>query len=125
MVVKSVKKIFDEFGKAEGLLSVWVLIKDGDIAGRILARRTAKGVVHVSLIFYGKCTGNGEPIYGYQRMTGYGYDKTNSGIADILAENRQKLFEAFNLTLAASEWNIMNTWERDLENCGFQVIQAL
>ena len=125
MVVKSVKKIFDEFGKAEGLLSVWVLIKDGDIAGRILARRTAKGVVHVSLIFYGKYTTNGEPILGYQRMTGYGYPKTNCGIADILAENRQKLFEAFNLTLAASEWNIMNTWERDLENCGFQVIQAL
>ena len=58
-------------------------------------------------------------------MTGHGYDKVNSGIADILVANKQKLSEAFNLTLDAPEWIVMNTWKHDLEACGFQVFQAI
>lgn len=125
MVIKdNLTTTLDEFHKAEDLLSVWVIFKDGDIAGRIMARCGKQGVVHVALIFYGKCTG-GQPIYGYQRMTGHGYDKVNSGIADILVANKQKLSEAFNLTLDAPEWQVMNTWKHDLEACGFQVFQAI
>ena len=120
----SLKATLDELHKAEDLLSVWLILKDGDIAGRITSRSGKQGVVHVALIFYGKATG-GDPIYGYERMTGHGYPKTNAGIADILVENKQKLAEAFNLTIDAPEWIVMNTWQRDLENCGFKVLQAL
>ncbi len=118
-------KTLHELQKVEDLLSVWVILKDGEIAGRITARSGKQGVVHVALVFYGKTTHNEQPIYGYRRMTGFGYNKVNSGIADILVENKQKLSEAFDLTLDEQEWQVMNTWKRDLENCGFQVIQAI
>lgn len=118
----------DEFDRAAALVSVWLILKDNKVAGRITARarRSTKTypAVHVAFIFYGAFT-EGLPIYGHEKVTGLGFDLTNTAISDILNECREKLKEHCNIALNSVEWNVMNTWQKDFENAGYSVIRAL
>ena len=130
---KSWEKTYAEIEKAAKGMWIWLIFnKDKQIVGRITARKT-KEVVHVALVMYTSYAKNpdsvraltGSPVHGYARMTGHGYDRVNSGIAEILNENRDALLEHYGVDLNPVEWDVMNTWGRDFTNSGYWVVQAL
>ena len=130
---KSWEKTYAEIEKAAKEMWIWLIFnKDKNIVGRITARK-AKEVVHVALIMYASLAENPDsvraltasPVHGYARMTGLGYDRVNSGIAEILNNNREALLEYYGVALNPVGWDVMNTWERDFTSSGYWVVQAL
>lgn len=117
-------KTLDELDKVAASLHVYLLMKDDRVAGRITARAT-KNAKHVAFVIYAS-NDYRHPVYGYRRMTGWGYDKVNTGITEILADNKEQLLEGYNVKFTSiADWDIMNTWQKDFEAAGFSVIQAL
>ncbi len=113
-------RTLDELDRVANSICVLLLLKDNKLAGRITARRTQNATVHVAFIIY-SLAGYDKPIYGYKRMTGFGYDKVNSGIAEILQDNKQLLLEAYGVKVSGDE----NTWRNDFTSAGFTVMQAI
>lgn len=119
-------QVTDELEICTKLLAVWIILKEGKVAGRVTARYSKTGATtYVTFQMFGWVSGNGENVYGHERMTGYGYNRTRCGIGDILSENREKLKECYGIELDAQGWNIQNTWEKDIEKAGYKVIQAI
>ncbi len=130
---KSWEKTYAEIEKTAKGVWVWLIFNENkNIVGRITARKT-KNAVHIALVMYISYTKNVDnvnglitsPIHGYRRMTGWGYDRINTGIAEILTENRDALHEQYGVNLNAVDWQVMGTWERDFTNSGYWVVQAL
>ncbi len=120
-------KMLDEFDKVAASLWVYILMKDGRLAGRITARKT-KSAVNVALVIYGLAGNktNTREISGFARMTGGGYDRVNSGIAEILTENKERLYEDYDVSFSSTaDWDIMNTWEKDFTRAGFHIVHAI
>ena len=117
----NLSKVCEQFERVGKMCSIFLLFLNGQQVGRIIARAT-KTVMHVAvdITAVGGC-----PIYGYARMTGGGYDRINSGIAEILAEHRDILSEAYGITISDEEWEIMNDWRSNFKNAGWEIIQAL
>ena len=120
-------KTLREFDNAARMLTVWLIMKDGVIKGRITARwhktRTYP-IVHVAFIMY--ATENySKAVFGYEKVQGLGFDMTNTGIANILNECRDELKEYCGVELNKVGWDIINTWRRDFENAGYSVLQAI
>lgn len=92
----------DEFDKASALVSVWLILKDNKTAGKITARAckatTGYPAVHVAFVIYAPFA-EGKPIFGHEKVTGLGFDLTNTAISDILNECREKLKEHCNVAL--------------------------
>ena len=112
---------------------VWLIFNENkNIVGRITARKT-KNAVHIAFVMYTSYAKNvdsvnglvNSPVCGYARMTGWGYDRINSGIAEVLNKNRDALLEIYGVTLNPVEWQLMGTWERDFTNSGYWIVQAL
>lgn len=112
----------DEIEKVTNLVSVLVLLKNGEIAGRITARVGRNNVVYVTFSLYAKEFGqNG--IFGYRRMTGAGYPKINEAVADILREHELRLRKEYLVTLHSL--SLPDVWRRDFENCGYSLLNAI
>ncbi len=121
-------KILDELDICTKLLAVWVILKGGKMAGRIVARYSKSGVTtFVTFQMSGWATndGNGAGLSGHERMSGWGYNRTGMGIAEILKENREKLKEDYGIELNGQDWEIQNRWEKDLTAAGYDVIRAI
>ena len=118
----------DEIDRASALVSVWLLLKNDKIAGRITARtsqtKTGYYVVHTAFVLYAS-ENYKLPIYGTETLRGIGFDLANSAISDILNDCREKLKEYYNVALNPVIWNVMNSWENDFKSAGFSVLQAL
>lgn len=122
------KKVVNELDTCVKLLAVWVILKGGKMAGRIVARYSKTGATtFVTLQLFGWAAkgGNGTGIFGHEHMTGYGYNKTGTGIGEILYANREKLKEDYGIEFNGQDWEIQNTWQKDFENAGYDVIQAI
>ena len=121
------QKTVNELDKAANLLTVWLIMKDGELKGRITSRwiktRTMP-IARVAFIFYASKE-YGMPIYGYEKIQGLGFDMTNTGIASILNECREPLKEHYGVDLDPAEWRIMNNWQNSFKNAGFSLIQAI
>ena len=112
----------DEFEKAADLVTVWLILKNGEIAGRITARSGRNNILHLAFSLYAKEFGqNG--IFGYRRMTGMGYPKIDEGVADILCQNAARLRKEYHVSLHS--WSLPDCWRRDFENRGYSVLRAL
>ena len=112
----------DEFEKAANLLTVWLILKNGEIVGRITARSGRNNILHLAFSLYAKEFGqNG--IFGYRRMTGMGYPKIDEGVADILCQNAARLRKEYDISLHS--WNLPVCWLRDFEARGYSVLKAL
>lgn len=119
-------QVTDELETCAKLLAVWIILKEGKMAGRLTARYSKTGATtFVTFQMFGWVSGNGENVYGHARMTGYGYDRTRCGIGEILSENREKLKECYEIELDGQDWNIQNTWEKDIEKAGYNVVRAI
>lgn len=121
------EQVLDEMDKCVKLLVVWVILKGNEIVGRITSRPSStRSMSYVTVQLYSWATEkNAEPLYGYERMTGWGYNRTETGIGYILAENREKLKNDYGIELAPQDWDIQNTWQKDIEVAGYKVIQAI
>ena len=122
------KKVIDEFVACEKLLAVWVILKDGKMCGRIAARYSKTGsttFVALQLFDWATKDGNGAGVFGHERMSGWGYNRTYMGIAEILNTNREKLKEEYGIELKGEDWQIQNTWQKDFEAAGYKVISAI
>lgn len=121
-------KTLDEIDKAEALVSVWLFLKDGKIAGRITVRNTKTRdhyyLAHAAFIMY-PAHDYGEHIYGTEKVKDLGFDITNTAIADVFNDCRKKLFDAYGIVLDRQEWNVMNTWMQSFKDAGYSVMQAL
>ena len=120
-------KTLEELDKIAEALWIFVLLKDGKLAGRITARRT-QSAVNVAVTIYSSASNktNGAPVYGFVRMTGGGYDRVNSGIAEIFAGNKERLRDDYGVNFSATaDWDIMNTWQKDFNSAGFSVVQVI
>lgn len=114
--------VFDEFEKAADLLTVWLILKNGEIVGRITARSGKNNILYLAFSLYAKEFGqNG--IFGYRRMTGMGYPKINEGVTDILRENKERLTREYSLPLYC--WSNPDWWIQAFENHGYSVLRAL
>ena len=111
-----IDKVCRELNKINSAVQVCLLMKGNIVAGRITVRRT-EYVVHVALSIYAS-DAYGLPILGYKRMTGWGYDRMNTGIAEILSYKREILLEKYNVKLSTPDWDIMNTCRRILKTRG-------
>ena len=112
----------DEFEKAANLLTVWLILKNGEIVGRITARSGRNNILHLAFSLYAKEFGqNG--IFGYRRMTGMGYPNIDEGVADILCQNAARLRKEYHVSLHS--WSLPDCWRRDFENRGYSVLRAL
>ena len=121
-------KVLDELDICTKLLAVWVILKGGKMAGRIVTRYSKTGsTTFVTLELFGWAAkkANGTGIFGHERMSGWGYDRTGMGIAEILKENREKLKEDYGIELNGQDWEIQNRWEKDITAAGYDVIRAI
>lgn len=121
-------KILDELDTCAKLLAVWVILKGGKMAGRVVTRYSKTGgTTFVTLQFFGWAAkdANGAGIFGHERMSGWGYDRTGMGIAEILKENREKLKGDYGIELNGQDWEIQNRWQKDITAAGYDVIRAI
>ena len=121
-------KVLDELDICTKLLAVWVILKGGKMVGRIVTRYSKTGsttFVTLELFGWAAKNANGTGIFGHERMSGWGYDRTGMGIAEILKENREKLKEDYGIELNGQDWEIQNRWEKDITAAGYDVIRAI
>ena len=119
-------KAINEFNALSEFLAVWIILKAGEICGKITARYSKSHLTtRVALLLFGKASNDGSYISGLERISGYGFDKSAAGIANILTANRERLKSAFGVELSAPDWNIINTWERDFKAGGYDVARVL
>ena len=112
----------EEIDKAAELVSVWLILRYGEIAGRITARSGKNNVLHVAFALYANNTCN-TGLFGYRRMTGMGYPKIDEGVADILREHKILLSRHYSIFLHSS--SLPDCWRRDFENFGYSILKAL
>lgn len=116
-----IRAALDELEACARLLQVWLIMKDGNIVGKITARTGRNEVIHVALIMY-PLLWVGEGVHDYERMTGCGYPKVSCGIETLLCRNKEQLAKYYKVSLSLQP---MNTWRKDFEASGFSVIDAL
>lgn len=103
-------------------VGMWLISQNGRRRGKITARYTSRAV-YVALIIYSN--EEHEAIEGYEVMTGYGYDRTSTGISRILWDLREKLHDAYGVTFSCESWQMLNYWQRELERNGFEVERVI
>ena len=117
--------IYNELEKCEALIAVWLILKAGNVCGRIMARYSRSGgSTFVTLELYGYSNPNGEYIADCVRMTGYGYDRTREGIIHLLQARSDRLNSLYGLNLP-NKHSVIGNWEALFSERGFSVIRAV
>ena len=120
---KSVEKLWAEWDKVCELVSMWLIMLGENVVGQIAVRHSSSGRSDTVIL---KMT-SGEKhsgIIDYKRMTGYGYNRVQEGIRDILYENREKLKDYYGIVSQCEHSMIFRKWERDIEQSGYSVISV-
>ena len=121
------RKALDEIYKASQTVSVWLIMKEQKLSGRITLRWTkAKSgyVAHIAFFMYA-VESNLVPIGANTNMYGYGYDKFSFGIGEILAKLKPLLAKYYGVKFDCLDWDIMNKWQSSFKDAGYEIIQAL
>ena len=121
------RKTLEEMEKASKAVSVWLILKDNKLRGRITLRWTkAKSgyVAHIAFFMYA-VESNLVPIGAKTNMYGYGYDKFSFGIGEIFAKLKPLLEKYYGVVFNCLDWDIMNKWQSSFRDAGYEIIQAL
>lgn len=120
-------KTWKELDIIYNLVAVWVVLKGSEMVGRITARysRTGGTVFVTFHLFAGASKNENVYVNEMRRMQGWGYAKTDTGIADIMIENRDKLKEHFGIEMSDKESDVLNHWKDYIESGRFKVIRAV
>lgn len=121
-------KYYKLMEKIESTNSVYLIIDPHDcrVAGTILCRYTKSTMgytAHLGFCMY--YYEEKDPIFGYAKAGGYGYDKFDHCCRAIFKneEIKQKLKELWNVRPLGDHSNL--TWKMAFEDAGFTVIQAI
>lgn len=120
-------KALDEMYKASQAVSVWLILKEQKLRGRITLRWTkAKSgyVAHIAFFMYA-VESKLVPIGANTNMYGYGYDKFSFGIGEIFAKLKPLLEKYYGVKFDCLDWDIMNKWQSSFKDAGYEIIQAL
>lgn len=121
------RKALEEMEKASKAVSVWLIMKEQKLRGRITLRWTrAKSgyVAHIAFFMY-TVESNLVPIGAKTNMYGYGYDKFSFGIGEIFAKLKPLLAKYYGIKFNCLDWDIMNKWQSSFKDAGYEIIQAL
>ena len=122
-MTKEELRVVTEFDRARSL-SVFVILKNGDICGRLTARHIKKTATsHIAFMIYGHVN-NGKPIAGYERVTGLGFNREDFGIDHLFQRLQERLYLELGIDLTGNVM-LVDHWKEDFQRAGFQVIQAL
>ena len=121
---KEATKVFEQIEKAQAVTSVFAILKDGDLCGRLVTRNSAKtGTTHVAFIIY-PLVNNNEEIASYERVTGWGFNRQDFGIHYVLKKVQDELKNFWGIEFT-SQGMLCDHWQDDFKRAGFLVIQAL
>lgn len=112
------EQAFEEITKISNKISVYLLLKDGNLKGRITARYTQSAVMHVAFVMYGE-----QAITGYAREGGFGYDKFAAGIRKILIKTKPQL-EKRGIKFSPHA-DLFDKWQEEFRRNGYEVMQAI
>ncbi|MBR1437160.1 MAG: hypothetical protein IJ587_01360 [Synergistaceae bacterium] len=121
------QQALEEMEKASRVASVWLILKEQKLGGRITLRWTkAKSgrIAHIAFFMY-SVEDKLVPIGAKTTMYGYGYDKFSFGIGEILAELKPLLVKYYGIKFDCLDWDIMNKWQSSFKEAGYEIIQAL
>ena len=121
-------QVLNELDVCVKLLALWVILKGGKMVGRVVARYSKSGgttFVTFQLFGIAASNDNGTGVYGHERMSGWGYDRTGMGIAEILVRNRERLKDEYGIEVKGQDWEIQSRWEKDITAGGYDVIRVI
>ena len=119
-------RVLDELDICAKLVAVWVILKGVEMAGRVLVRQSRNGnTTIVTFQMLGWAAVNGNSVYGCERMTGWGYNRTGMGISKILTESHDKLNEEYAIEITGQDWEVQSRWEKDITAAGYKVIRVI
>ena len=121
------QKALLEMEKASRQVSVWLIMKDKQIRGRVTLRWTkakSGNVAHIAFFMY-SVESHLVPIGANINMYGYGYDKFSFGIGEILCKLKPFLEKYYGVVFKCLDWDIMNKWQSAFTDAGYEVIEAL
>ena len=122
---KDAVKVFEQIEKAQAVTSVFAIIKDGNLCGRLVTRNNAKtGITHVAFVIYPFITNGRDEIASYERVTGWGFNRQDFGIHYVLRKVKDELKNSLGIQLTGKVMFVDN-WIQDFNRAGLQVIQAL
>ena len=122
---KEAVKVFEQIEKAQKVTSVFAILKDGNLCGRLVTRNNPKtGTTHVAFIIYPFVTNGRDEIASYERVTGWGFNRQDFGIHYVLRKIKDELKNSLGIQLTGKVMFVDN-WIQDFQRAGFQVIQAL
>ena len=121
------KKTFEEIQKAERNMSVFLVMKDNYVQGKITARHNKYHMVsHVAFVMFGNSIPLGKSFAASTTVKGYGFNREDYGINEILSENADALREYYGLDFPADSSTLMrDNWAEIFSNAGYQLIRAL
>lgn len=121
------QKALIEMEKASRQVSVWLILKENQLRGRITLRWTKSksgNIAHIAFFMYA-VENNLIPIGAKTNMYGYGYDKFSFGIGEIFAKLKPLLEKYYGIKFDCLDWDIMNKWQSSFKDAGYEIIQAL
>ena len=122
---KDSTKVFEQIEKAQKVTSVFAILKDGNLCGRLVTRNNAKtGRTHVALVIYPFVTNGRDEIASYECVTGWGFNRQDFGIHYVLRKVKDELKNSLGIDLTGNPM-LTDHWIQDFNRAGFQVIQAL
>ena len=122
---KETSKVFKQIEKAQKVLSVFIILKDGNICGKMVIRNNPKAeTTHVAFIIYPFTTHGKDEIAAYERVTGWGFNRQDTGIDDVLRKTQEQLKNELGVELTGNVM-LIDHWIQDFARAGFQVIEAI
>ena len=122
---KETTKVFELIEKAQAVTSVFAILKDGELCGRLITRNNAKsGTTHIAFVIYPFVTNGRDEIASYERVTGWGFNRLDFGIDYALRKVQKKLKNSLGIELTGKPM-FTDHWIQDFQRAGFQVIEAL
>ena len=120
-------QVLDELDKCGKLMSVWAILKCGEFVGRVTARYSKSGgTTYVTFQMFGWVVQDGLPVLcGYERVSGWGFNRTATGITEILTQNRERLKEEYGIELKGQDCEIQGRWKKDVEAAGYKVVRVI
>ena len=116
----------EERKKCRQLLSLWLIVKDNVIYGRILVRWPQKGrKISVTMDMWpreGVCS---YVVYDYELVTGCRDEAAAEGIAKMLIRKRHELKTYYNLDVPDDEDILSKCWQEFIEFSGYKLLTAI
>lgn len=121
------RKAIQEIEKAQRNMSVFIIMKDGHVQGKITARHNKYHMVsHVAIVLYGNNIPSGHSFAASTTVKGCGFNREDYGINEILSENADTLKEYYGLKIPADGASLMrDNWGKIFCDAGYQFITAL